>query len=182
MKKLIVAAFLFLNALGVYYVWPETSAFPPPPSDAVQSFEPADVESPLRRSYFTNFNREEVINHYKSSFVGTVTMELNYPPEDAQIYIRDQARSWYLEELVHPLRESVFINGFIPQKAQDEIWHEGEHYYQKITIRLVPSSRPVRVGVTVGSVTMFGLLVLLLQKNTYSLVNSIKKSIKHEKK
>ena len=36
---------------------------------------------------------------------------LNYPPEDAQTLIRDQTQATFLEEIVHPMRESLFIAG-----------------------------------------------------------------------
>jgi len=39
--------------------------FPQPPQDALQSNEPADTETILRRAYFTNYTREEVLKHYQ---------------------------------------------------------------------------------------------------------------------
>ena len=127
--------------------------FPNPPPGAVQSLEEADVETELKRAYFTNYTREQVVAHYENQFRFRVgTLRLNYPPEEAQTLIRDQARSVYLEELVHPFRESLYINGFVPSQAKDDIWYKGEHYVQKITIRYVPSSLGIR--------TLFGLLTL----------------------
>ena len=146
MKKLL---FLILLVFGigsfVYLVHP-APAFPNPPPDSVQSKEDADIESPFRRAYFTNYTREQVIAHYKNQFrIQSFTLELNYPPEDAQTLIRDQTRSYYLEELVHPFRESLYINGFIAQKPKDDIWYKGIHYEEKITIKYVPSSIAVRL-------------------------------------
>lgn len=89
--------------------------------------------------------------HYKAQFTTLPTLSLNYPPEEAQTIIRDQTRSSYLEELVHPFRESVYVSGFIPKVRKDAIVIEGREYYQKITVRYVPSSLPVRL--------LYGLLI-----------------------
>ena len=123
--------------------------FPAPPADALQSKEPADSESPLRRAYFTNFTREEVMSHYKKEFKWG--LNLNYPPEESRTIIRDQTRSTFLEEIVHTLRESVFINGFEPKVEKDAINIEGLSWRQKIIVKLVPSNIFVRVAVVILS-------------------------------
>lgn len=142
----ILLLFFSLGFLAYLFLPAPFKDFPNPPPDSVQSTEFADTETPLRRAYFTNYTREQIIAHYKNQFrYKTVTLELNYPPEEAQTLIRDQTRSYYLEELVHPFRESVYINGFIPTKAQDDIWYQGVHYQEKITIKYVPSSLALRL-------------------------------------
>src|SRR5688572_10976337 len=113
--KLLLKIILIITctAIAVYLLIPNYE-FPNPPVDAVQSEEPADSESPLRRAYFTNYTREEVIQHYRSQISDIpLLLRLNYPPEEAQTIIRDQTRSNYLEELAHPMRSSLYINGFI---------------------------------------------------------------------
>lgn len=149
--KLLTSATL-LVFLG--YLLLPTPSFPLQPSDSVQSVENADTETSLRRAYFTNFSRKEVLEHYQRQFehssllgIPIPTYRLNYPPEDAQTLIRDQTRSTFLEEVVHPFRESFFVNGFKPSLAKDEIWYKGVHYEQKITVRYVPSSPFVRIPV-----------------------------------
>lgn len=133
--------FLIVYLAGVWYLLIPSASFPKPPEGAVQSMEPADSETPTRRAYFTNLDREGVINHYKQQIAqAPFLMRLNYPPEDAQTIIRDQTRSAYLEELVQPLRDSIFVNGFIPSQAKDDIWYKGKHYEEKITIRYVTTS------------------------------------------
>lgn len=149
-KSLYLLLVLFGFGFLVYLAIPVSFDFPTPPPDSVQSKEDADVETPLRRAYFTNYTREQVIAHYKNQFrMKPFTVELNYPPEDAQTLIRDQARSYYLEELVHPFRESVYINGFVAQVPKDDIWYKGVHYQEKITIKYVPSSLVVRTSFAV---------------------------------
>lgn len=141
------------------YVWPDSPPFPVPPPDALQSQEPADTESLLRRSYFTNYTRDQVIEHYKTHFDREVMLRMNYRPEDAQTIIRDQTRSYYLEELVHPMRESLFINGFIAQNAKDDIWIEGKHWEQKLTIKYVSSSKFWRILIIWMAMGVFYILV-----------------------
>lgn len=141
--KLISA--IFTTVFAIYLLLPNPE-FPAPPDDAIQSEEPADTETPFRRAYFTNYSREEVIQHYKNQIDDIpLLLRLNYPPEEAQIIIRDQTRSNYLEELTHPLRNSLYINGFIPQQAKDEIIYEEQRFEQKITIKYVPNDPITRL-------------------------------------
>ena len=147
-KVLLFLISLFFLALLGYVVLPEPR-FPAPPEDALRSKEPADSETPFRRAYFTNFTREEVMAHYKREFKWG--LNLNYPPEESRTLIRDQTRSTFLEEIVHPLSESVFINGFEPKEDKDAINIEGLPWRQKIIVKLVPSNIFVRVAVVILS-------------------------------
>ncbi len=165
MKRFLpIFVFLAIYLSGLFYVLPQNRPFPGPPPDAVQSMELADIETPLRRAYFTNYTRDQVMAHYAAQMSQWPHLTLNYPPEDSQTIIRDQTRSWYLEELVQPLRQSVFVNGFIAQKPQDDIWYKGIHYEEKITIRLAQSSRVSRVLVwTLISLLMYIIFVFSLR-------------------
>jgi hypothetical protein len=75
------------------------------------------------------------------------TYRLNYPPEEAQTIIREQTRSSYLEEIVHPLRESFYVNGYEPKESEDKISVDGQPYTSKVTVRYVRSNVAVRAGV-----------------------------------
>jgi hypothetical protein len=119
MKTTVKILYAPLSLLFLVYLLLTNPDFPSPPSASIQSNEPSDTHIPLRRAYFTNFTRGEVISSYRNQFtesqflgIPLPTLRLNYPPEEAQTIIRDQTRSTFLEELVHPMRESVFINGF----------------------------------------------------------------------
>lgn len=150
--KLLTLSSLVVIALAFStYLLTPNSEFPAPPPDAFRSVEPADSEIDLRRAYFTNFTRQQVISHYKKQFKGLVTLNLNYPPEDSQTLIRDQTMSTYLEELVHPFRESIYINGFKPTKAKDDIWYKGVHYEQKIIIKYAGTSPIFRLIIMLSS-------------------------------
>jgi len=163
MAKIVKAAGVAVVLVGIAvsfkYILTVNPPFPPPPPDAVQSVEEGDSEDlAVRRAYFTNYTRDQVVEHYKAHFRKYPTFRLNYPPEDAQTLIRDQTRSYYLEELVHPMRESLYINGFVPQRPQDEIWYKGEHFEQKITIKYVSSKVFWRVAVIILVVGIMGVL------------------------
>ena len=169
---LLIAVFVPLLSLYFRYITIPSYPFPAPPPGALQSTEPADVESPLRRAYFTQYTRDQVIAHYISQVKYLPFMRLNYPPEEAQTIIRDQTRSWYLEELTHPLRDSLYINGFIPQKAQDNIVVNGVSYASKITIKYVPSSLPVRLLVSFAILAAIYVLYIEWKKALSSLFAS----------
>ena len=90
MKRITKILFILFSTLFVIYLLLPSPTFPEPPSDALQSNEPADTETSLRRAYFTNYTREEVMIHYKNQFEKPVifgmslfSYTLNYPPEEA---------------------------------------------------------------------------------------------------
>jgi len=151
LKTIIIAFFVTL----FFYVFPPSPDFPKAPPDSLQSKEPADTEISLRRAYFTNLTREEVMRYYQNEFRG---FRLNYPPEEAATIIRDQTRSTFLEEIVHPFRESFYVNGFEPKDPKDAIFIEGKSWRQKIIVRYVPSNIFLRSFVII----LTGLVSLLL--------------------
>jgi hypothetical protein len=153
-KGLRIIIVLIFSALFVYTLIPSPQ-FPEPMSGFFQSGEPGDVETPLRRGYYTNATRQEVMDHYMNEFKG---YSLNYPPEEAETIIRDQTKSTFLEEIVHPLRESVYINGFEPNTPEYAIVINGTAWRQKITIKYIPS----RVYVRSFIVLLTGMVSLLL--------------------
>jgi hypothetical protein len=159
MKRFLQVLFILFFLALIIYVIPSSPDFPSGLPNSYQSGEPADVETPLRRGYYTNMSRAEVIAYYQSVFGGYT---LNYPPEEAQTIIRDQTKSTFLEEMVHPLRESIYINGFEPigqQYAQYAIVIKGIPWRQKVIVRYVPSSIFVRIGVILLSALASFLLI-----------------------
>jgi hypothetical protein len=162
-KKISIIVFAIVCVVFVGYLVLPNPPFPKPPPDSLQSQEPADLESPLRQSYFTNFTRDQVISWYENqfnqlSFLGLKlpTLLFNYPPEEAQTLIRDQTSSTFLQELVHPLRESIYINGFKPPSDKDEpiFFVGGKHWVQKIIIRSVPSPMWARLVIFAGTAVL----------------------------
>jgi len=151
MKIFLKILFAVFSLLFIFYLLLPAPSFPEPPPDALQSNEPADLEDPLRRGYFTDLSRQEVLEHYQKEF-GLFSYRLNYPPEEAQTRIRDQTRSTFLEEIVHPFRESLFINGFEPKEAKDVIVIDGKTWRQKVIVKYVPSKTLIRVAA--GAMTL----------------------------
>lgn len=156
-KKFLTAVYLVFCVLFIYYLAVPINSFPVPPSDSLQSDEPADTETPLRRAYFTNYTRQEIMDHYSQAFGGG--LRLNYPPEESSTIIRDQTRSTYLEEIVHPFKESIYINGFEPKSAKDAIIIKELPFRQKVIVRHVESRPAVRIAVGVLTLAA-GFLVL----------------------
>jgi len=170
MKFLPKSLFILFSIIFLAYLSLPNPEFPTVPPDALQSDEPGDTETPLRRAYFTNLNRDEVMQHYKNEFKGSSflgiylpTYRLNYPPEEAQTIIRDQTRSTFLEEIVHPFRESIFINGFEPKDPKDAIEIKGRPWRQKIIVRYVPSSIWLRLVLGISA-----LLATIIVSKEYS--------------
>lgn len=158
-KKFLIAIFVLFSVVMLFYIFLPNYNFPTSPPDSIQSKEPADTETPLRRAYFTNYTRQQVLDWYENQMKHSVflnlpmpTYLLNYPPEDAQTLIRVQTRSTFLEEIVHPVRESVYVNGYepAPDDQENAINIDGKHWRQKIIIKSVPSSLLVRLVVFAG--------------------------------
>ena len=165
MNKFLISVFFLFFLLLTIYVYPKSPEFPQPPSDFVQSGEPADVETDLRRGYYTNLSRQEVIAHYEKEFnkysplYKYYSTRLNYPPEEAPALIRDQTKSTFLEELVHPLRESLYINGFEPKTEEYAQFYKGIRYNQRVVVRYVPSTVYIRLLV-VALTSIFGYMLV----------------------
>lgn len=180
---LYVLVFVVLFSTIAYLAVPSPQ-FPKPPSDTVQSVEEADVENfQERRAYFTNFSREEILKHYedelrKQNPLPTASYVVTHPPEDAQVLIRDQTRSVYLPEIIHPFRESLFVNVFESKSAKDEIWYRGVHYQRKITVRYVPSSPNLRV--IIFSISVIALMFLVKEVLT-TFVNIFQRVMRNDR-
>lgn len=123
---------------------------PPPLPESTKSNLPGDtVEIPHLYAYFTNLSRQEVLDYYqeyysRSRFLNLPlpSFRLNHPPEYCWVVIRDTERSSYLEEIVHPFRESFYINGYEPaddpfvkaSQRRQTLIYEGEEYQAKVLV------------------------------------------------
>ena len=185
-KKYLMLVYAIFCVSFLLYLTLPLNNFPEPPVDAIQSFEPADIEEDSRRGYYTNYTREEAINHYQEQFnrlklINIPSFRLNYPPEEAQTIIRDQTRSTYLEELAHPLRESIFINGFEPSLPQDVLLREDKYWYQKITVRHVTSSLASRLFVGFFILLVIPILTVLFAKSIKVLLKGLTVQLNRKK-
>jgi hypothetical protein len=130
--------------------------------DSVKSEEPGDtIQNPNISAYFSDLYRSEVIPFYKNDFnqkfsyfgINLPFTRLNHPPEKAVEVIRPYQQSYYLEELVHPMRESLYINGWEPYdekgnkryKYSHGLVVNGREFISKTTLRYYPSPLWIRL-------------------------------------
>ncbi|EKD53126.1 MAG: hypothetical protein ACD_61C00145G0004 [uncultured bacterium] len=149
--KFIFISLIFL--LGVIYLTAPSPVLPDL-SDSARSDEEGDTwQHPDQKGFYSNLTRPEVLSDLQSKFVvriGSFTVpsfRLIYRVEEAYELVRDQTKSNYLEEIIYPLRESMFVNGWEPKKAPQnaglapdeipEISLHGVPYDAKITMRPV---------------------------------------------
>lgn len=151
-----------ITLLLIVYVLLPGIAFPEALPNSPQSQEPGDLlDVERRRAYFTDAKRADVIGHYQKEYTRSwlPTYRLNYPPEEALWHVYDPLLSSYLEEIVYPFRESLFVNGYEPNQDQDKIAFEGRAYLSKVTVRSYTSpvvARVLLVIVTMGITWMLG--------------------------
>jgi len=170
MKKIVKIVYIIVSILFLFYIGLPNQQFPEKLDDSIQSEEPADTESLYRRAYFTNYSREEVLDHYVNEYLNDQkyyikmpTYRLNYPPEEAQTIIRDQTRSTFLEEIVHPFRGSLFINGFEPKNDKDAIFIKGKPWKQKIIVRQVGSNVYIRLLLGLATIILVPMIYIKLK-------------------
>lgn len=136
---------------------------------SLQSDERGDTEEfKNRRAYFTDMIRSDVLAYYENQWqtiqwngreIPIPVYRINHPPERAFQAIKDQTRSTFLEEIVHPMRESFFVNGFLPSQAKDAIIIKNQEFLQKISVRYVRVDRNIK-GL-IGAATAIMLLLVI---------------------
>lgn len=163
--------------ISVYLVLPSPKLPPPDLPESLKSTEPGDtVQLPRIAAYFTDKTRNEVLDFYthyfsRSPFLGLPlpTYRLNHPPEYGKQVVRETTRSYYLEEIVHPFRESFFVNGFEwkndvftpPEKrVKNKILVGGRVWQAKITLRWFPS----RVGARLATFWLAWIVLFIVLK------------------
>ena len=184
MKKVLLVIYILFSVALLFYVALPNFDFPEAIPGATQSKEPADTENPLRRAYFTDASREEVLSWYVDQFdrskfmnIALPTYLMNYPPEESGSIIRDQTRSTFLQEVVHPFRETFFINGYEPPETMPEnrIVINGVHYRQKIIVKYVPTNLYLRFVISLLTLISIPVLYTAFASEVMSLKKLIKK-------
>jgi len=170
-SRLVPLIFMLIYLVGVFYlVLPEPVI--PNLEPALKSTEPGDTtQIPGVWAYYTNLSRRESVDFYKKAFsrspflgISLPTYILNHPPEYARETIRATQQTNFYEELVHPLRESLFISGWIPKedkvylrqnkKPITDFLVEGQIFTAKITLYHVQSPIWARVLVWTGIIIL----------------------------
>lgn len=142
-----------LLILFLFYFFIPSPQIPPLPN-SVKSEEAGDtVQIKGVSGFYTDLKRNEVINFYQKSFsllffnYPFLNYRINRPPEESKLVIRDQLRTSYLEEIVHPFRETLIVDGFEPAvlyKDQpgriegEAVVNNGRTFFSKVTVRYMP--------------------------------------------
>lgn len=154
---------LFVYILGIIYLLPSTPATP----DLLPSTRSAEAgdtwQHPDQKGFYSDLHRQEVLSQMQSKYSFSVlgvtipSFRLNYRPEEAYTMVRDQTASSYLEEIVYPLRDSLFVNGWEPENAPayahlskemvPKLLYEGKAYYGKVTLKPNNSSVFARIAI-----------------------------------
>ncbi len=167
--------FLFLLFFSFYLLLPDPAQLPPLPG-ALKSTEPGDTyQIPGIAAYYTDLSRQEVIAFYQQNYsrsrflnLPLITYRLNHPPEYVKIIIRSTQQSSYFEEIVHPLRESLFVNGFEwendpftkpESRPKNKMIVNGYEYKSKVTLIARSSYPPFRIIAFFGFVFLVALLL-----------------------
>lgn len=153
MKRLIIFFSILIYLAGLYYLSRPAPALPSL-DQAIRSDEPGDTVQHLdQTAYYTNRDsRPDILRELQKKFglstLSKISYRLNYRPEEVGELVRDQLRSYYLEEVVHPLRESLFINVWEPAKspfvipkdqASQRMYFKKVYYPVKVTLRPIYS-------------------------------------------
>ncbi len=149
-----LAALLFLIGC-VYLLLPSPTV--PDLENSVRSDESGDTwQHPDQKAFYTNRVRQDVISEMQTKFstsffnIRIPSFRLNYRPEESFEFIRDQVPSYYLEEILFPFRDSLFVNGWeptnspavkpIPGIGKPPLYFKDQIYLSKVTLRPVSSS------------------------------------------
>lgn len=171
MRKIFI---IFSVLLLIYMVWPgpsKISDFKPLPSSDKSTLEGDTIQIPNVSAYFSDNYRKFVVDYYQNnyqqdSFFPFPPLRLNHPPEYSWNAIKRHTDSTYLEELVYPLRDSLYVNGFEPfyEDGTPKFWgstklNEGKDlWYTKTTLRFYPSKTLIRILVWLGITSSIYLL------------------------
>lgn len=171
LKKIFLFFCFSVFLLSVVYLLLPPPAEPPPLPNSFKSIEPGDtVEIPGLFAYYTNMSREDVVSFYQKYFsrsgfleIPLLTYRLNHPPEFALVVIKDTIHSSFFEELVHPFRESWYIDGYEPandpfKKQGEKLGNfkmEGKEYLAKIIVLKKGSNALLRLLIFVFVVFSF---------------------------
>lgn len=150
-------------------LWPgpsNISDFKALPNSDKSTLEGDTIQIPNVAGYFSDNYRKYVLAYYlkdyqQNSRLIFPPLRLNHPPEFSWNVIKKHTDSTYLEELVYPLRDSLYVNGFEPfyEDGSPKFWgsvklNEGKDlWFTKTTLRFYPSKIVVRVLVWLGIIS-----------------------------
>lgn len=185
MKKFLIFLNLAIFILGIVYLLLPSPHYPDL-TNSTRSDEEGDTwQHPDQKGFYTNTDRKNALAELQSKFtlkIGQFTLpsyRLNYRPEDTAQLVREQIQSSYLEEIIYPFRESLFVNGFEPMNYppysnlddmnKPKLYFKNIPYYSKVTLRPVNSAVWARIFVW-----------LLVFPSVYLTLFSLKRSLKND--
>lgn len=150
----------FCLLLLLYMILPgptKISDFTPLPDSDKSVLEGDTIQIPNVAAYFSNNYRSFVVPFYSSNYQQKTLLpfpplKLNHPPEFSWNVIKRHTDSTFLEELVYPLRDSFYVNGFEPfyENGTPKFWgaiklnQREKYWYTKTTLRFYPSTIFIR--------------------------------------
>ncbi|MCX6724608.1 MAG: hypothetical protein NTV20_00705 [Candidatus Shapirobacteria bacterium] len=186
MKKWLKITIAIIYLLGVVYLVLPGPVIPNL-EPALKSIEPGDTtQMPGVWAYYTDLSREEVVSYYKKAFsrssflnIPLPTYILNHPPEYAKENIRDTHQNNFYEEIVQPLRDSLFVSGWVlkddkvylarsKQKAITVFTIDARDYNAKITLLSVRSPIWARILIWTGILLAFIIVFQAFKKIIFS--------------
>jgi len=182
LRLILVAIYLAV----LFYLLIPSGQIPPLPN-SYRSIEPGDnggVKG-IVFAYYTNLSREEIRSFYWQAYAHSTlfnipipTYLLNHPPEYALQTIIDTIHSNSFEELVQPLRQSLYISGWEPAldkkyqkndpKAVKIYQFDGQDYKKKVILYQIKSP----IGTRLLIYHLVWLLTFVLYKSTRKVVTS----------
>lgn len=158
-------------------LWPSTSDindFKALPDSVKSELEGDTIQIPNVAAYFSDNYRDEVISFYLQDYQSKYNfpfppLKLNHPPEYSWIAIKKHTDTTYLEELIYPLRDSFYINGFEPfySDSTPKFWgatqfEAGDMLWEtKTTLRFYPSTIIIRFVVWFMVILSMGMIYIL---------------------
>ena len=109
MKKTVLIA---VNILIFIYAFFPLPTIPHLPNSSKSTLPGDSYQISNVNAYFTDITRAEVMAFYRSIYQQPFFIRINHPPEKSKQIIIDTIQSTYLEELVIPFKQSLFINGY----------------------------------------------------------------------
>jgi len=177
--KYVFAGVIYL--LGLVYLTLPSPVYPDL-TQAGRSNEPGDTyQHPDQKGYYTNLTRAEVLAQLQAKFtvkflgLTLPSYRLNYRPEEAFTLVRDQLDSYYLEEIVYPFRESLFVNGWEPTHSPRFVGMK----IPNISLNGIPYLSKVTLKPTNSNVFFRVVIWTLIFPASYLIFLSLKKSLKN---
>lgn len=163
-------------------LWPGPSNighFAPLPDSDKSNLEGDTIQVPNVSAYFSDNYRDYTVQFYRDNYQSLSHLPfpplgLNHPPEFSWNVIKKHTDSTYLEELVYPLRDSIYVNGLEPfyEDGQPKFWGAtvfeiGKNNWDtKTTLRFYPSGFFIRLfvwcGITLSIFWIFKLAKLVI--------------------